>query len=193
MTSPRTRRDPQRGNSLLLALIVMSSLATLGSLTVVSVQSSLKASTNDRSGSIATYAAESGGALAIEFLRTNYVEGTSFWSAYTHPKNLIIEVPAFPSNGALPGTANNPFSADQNAWFNVELLNNRSDPDFTGGTDQDGQLIIRSTGHGPQGSVAIIEWEVRRFANPAVALPPPQGGNPNSTIPVMVLGWHIVL
>ena len=92
MTSPRPRRDPERGNSLLLALIVMSSLATLGSLTVVSVQSSLKASTNDRSGSIATYAAESGGAMAIEFLRTNYVEVANYWSAYTHPKNLTIEV-----------------------------------------------------------------------------------------------------
>jgi hypothetical protein len=198
MTSPRARRDPQRGNSLLLALIVMSSLATLGSLTVVSVQSSLKASTNDRSGSIATYAAESGGAIAIEFLRTTYVEAlvpspTAFWSAYTHPKNLTIEVPAFPSNGALPGSPGNPFSADQNAWFNVELLNNRDDPDFNGGTDQDGQLIIRSTGHGPQGSVAIIEWEVRRFVDPAAVAPPAQPGDPDSKIPLILLGWHIVL
>jgi Tfp pilus assembly protein PilX len=193
MTSPRLRRDPERGNSLLLALIVMSSLATLGSLTVVSVQSSLKASTNDRSGSIATYAAESGGAIAIEFLRTNYVEVANYWSAYTHPKNLTIEVPAFASNGAQPGNPANPFSADLNAWFNVEILNNRDDPNFNTGTDGDGQLIIRSTGHGPQGSVAIIEWEVRRFANPAVALPPAKPGNPNSTIPVILLGWHIVL
>lgn len=193
MTSPRPRRDPQRGNSLLLALIVMSSLATLGSLTVVSVQSSLKASTNDRSGSIATYAAESGGAIAIEFLRTSYVEGGGFWSAYTHPKNVTIEVPAFPSNGALPGAPGNPFSADQNAWFNVELLNNRTDPDFNGGTDQDGQLIIRSTGHGPQGSVAIIEWEIRRFADPAIIAPPAAPGDPNSKIPLILLGWHIVL
>ena len=195
MTSARPHRDPERGNSLLLALIVMSSLATLGSLTVVSVQSSLKASTNDRSGSIATYAAESGGAMAIEYLRTNYVEGGAYWSAYTHQKNLVIEVPAFPANGAQPGNPANPFTADQNAWFNVEILNNRDDPSFdlAIGSDGDGQLIIRSTGHGPQGSVAIIEWEVRRFANPAVALPPPQPGNPNTTIPVMLLGWHIVL
>ena len=199
MTSSRPFRDPERGNSLLLALIVMSSLATLGSLTVVSVQSSLKASTNDRSGSIATYAAESGGALAIEFLRTNFVENTTFWSAYTHQKNLTIEVPAFPSNGALPGAPANPFSADQNAWFNVEILNNRDDPNFAfpspgpPGNDGDGQLIIRSTGHGPQGSVAIIEWEIRRFVNPLQPLPPPLPGNPNTTIPVILLGWHIVL
>lgn len=170
----------------------MSSLATLGSLTVVSIQSSLKASTNDRSGSIALYAAESGGALAVEFLRSTYVEGGAFWSAYTHPKNLTITVPGFPGNGAQP-SAGSPFSADQNAWFQVELLNNRNDPGFNAGTDQDGQLIIRSTGHGPQGSVAIIEWEVRRFQNPAVVFPPPQPGNPNTTVPVIVLGWHIVL
>jgi Tfp pilus assembly protein PilX len=194
MTSPRPRRDRQRGNSLLLALIVMSSLATLGSLTVVSVQSSLKASTNDRSGSIATYAAESGGAFAIEFLRTNYVEGPSpgHWNAYTHQSNNVIEVPAFPSNGAQPGTSNNPFSLDQNAWFNVEILNNLSDPGYGSGSDndQDGQVIIRSTGHGPQGSVAIIEWEVRRFPDAALLLP---GPSPHTNVPVMLLGWHIVL
>ena len=171
----------------------MSSLATLGSLTVVSVQSSLKASTNDRSGSIATYAAESGCALAIEFLRTTYDHGGGFWSAYTRPGNLTTVVPAFPSNGALPTATANPFSADQNAWFNVEILNNRDDPDFLGGTDQDGQVIIRSTGHGPQGSVAIIECEVRRFNDPAIVVPAPLPGNPNSSVPVILLGWHIVL
>ncbi len=194
MTSPRPRRDPQRGNSLLLALIVMSSLATLGSLTVVSVQSSLKASTNDRSGSIATYAAESGCALAIEFLRTNYdLGGGGFWSAYTRPGNLTTVVPGFPSNGALPTATANPFSADQNASFNVEILNNRDDPGFGAGTDQDGQVIIRSTGHGPQGSVAIIECEVRRFNDPASVVPSPLPGNPTSSVPVILLGWHIVL
>ena len=57
MIGPRPSRDRQQGNSLLLALIVMSSLAALGSLTVVSVQSSLKSSTNGRSQTIAMYAA----------------------------------------------------------------------------------------------------------------------------------------
>src|SRR6476619_4321283 len=56
MTSPRPPRDRQRGNTLLLALIVMSALATLGSLTVVSMQSRIQLSTNDRAQAIAKYA-----------------------------------------------------------------------------------------------------------------------------------------
>src|SRR6185503_18790616 len=106
MTS-RRRRDRERGNSLLLALIVMSSLATLGALTVVSVQSSLKASTNDRAQSIAMYAAESGGAAAMDFLRAN--RGNP-WALY---------FPSLPclGNNILPGAPGNAFSADQNAWY----------------------------------------------------------------------------
>jgi Tfp pilus assembly protein PilX len=182
------RRDHQRGNSLLRALIVMSALATLGSLTVVSVQSSLKASTNDRAGSIAMYAAESGIALAIEFLRTNWTApGT--WAAYIRPNNTPTVTPAFPSNGASPEDSNNPFGADQNAWFLVETLNNRSDTGYVGGTDNDDQILLRATGHGPQGSVAIIECEIRRYPLPPTPPPSPL----TSTTPVILVSWHIVL
>ena len=182
------RRDHQRGNSLLLALIVMSSLATLGSLTVVSVQSSLKASTNDRAGSIAMYAAESGIALTVEFLRTNWAAPGS-WGAYVEPDNSVTVLPAFPSNGALPGAADNPFGADQNAWFQVETLNNRSDTGYGAGNDDDDQIVLRATGHGPQGSVAIIECEIRRYPLPPTPPPSPL----LTTTPVILVGWHVVL
>ncbi len=167
MTTVRRPRARQRGNSLLLALIVMSVLATLGALTVVSVQSSLKTSTNDRSETIARYAAESGAAVAMDFLRTNVAVD---WNSY------ITTPPAFPSNGALPGAPGNLFSPDQNAWFSVEILNNHNDPNYP--SESDKQVIIRSTGHGPQSSVAIIEWEVRSQA-------------PNT--PLVLMGWRIVL
>ena len=178
------RRDHQRGNSLLLALIVMSSLATLGSLTVVSVQSSLKASTNDRAGSIAMYAAESGIALAIEYLRTNWT-GPGTWSPFVAAPPTLVALP-FPSNNAPPGAADNPFTADQNAWFGVEAYNNRLDPSIAVPADSDDQIVLRSTGHGPQGSVAIVEIEIRRypFGGPTPAV---------STEPVIFVGWHVVL
>src|SRR5437762_1816408 len=83
MVMERKPRDRQRGNSLVLALIVMSALATLGSLTVVSVQSSLKTSTNDRSQTIALYAAESGAAYAMDFLRAK-----GDWTPYLTPANI---------------------------------------------------------------------------------------------------------
>jgi hypothetical protein len=178
-------RDSQRGNSLLLALIVMSSLATLGSLTVVSVQSSLKASTNDRSQTVALYAAESGGAFAMDLLRRTF-DPASHWGVYvTLPSNPVVPLtgPALPSSGALPGSPNNPFSVDQNAWFSVEILNNRNDPGYFLGRDDDEQVIVRSTGHGPQGSVAILEWEIHW------SLPTP----PGTTVRMILLGWHVVL
>jgi len=177
MTTVRRPRARQRGNSLLLALIVMSALATLGALTVVSVQSSLKTSTNDRSETIARYAAESGAAVAMDFLRGQ----TADWTTYVRPSNnpsVTLSAPDLPSSGALPGMPDNLFSADQNAWFSVEILNNRNDPGFATGSDMDRQLIIRSTGHGPQGSVAIVEWEVRSQA---------------ANTPLILMGWRVVL
>ncbi len=72
-----------------------------------------------------------------------------------------------PSSDAMPGAPghHNLFDSDQNAWFHIDILNNRYDVGFhqgTSGCDTDGILIIRSTGHGPQGSLAIIEWTVQR-------------------------------
>jgi len=194
MSTTHLPRDRQRGNSLLLALIVLSALATLGSLTVVSVQSSLKTSTNERSQAVAMYAAESGAAIAMDFLRTNFVP-VKGWSAYVTPSNdpnqiVALGTPTLPSSGAQPGTADNPFSADQNAWYSVKILNNRNDPGFADGTDTDGQVIIQSTGNGPQGSVAIIEWEVQRI--PPAAPPAPLPAVP-ATRPLILLGWHVVL
>ena len=176
MRDPRPARDPQRGNSLLLALIVMSSLATLGSLTVVSVQSSLKASTNDRSQAIATYAAESGGAATMDFLRNNF-DPTTAWSAFVAAAGAPRTLTALPSHNKPPGDPANPLSPDLNAFYTVEILNNPTDPNFAAASDGDAIVIIRATGHGPQGSIAIVEWEVQRVA-PAVVLPTPAPTDP---------------
>jgi hypothetical protein len=211
---PRDRRRPprdrQRGNSLLLALIVMSALAALGSLTVVSTQSSLKTSTNDRSQTIAMYAAESGAAVAMNFLRNHFNPSTpnqfSDWSAYLkQANNNVVSVPTtdIPSNDVLPGLPNNLFSPDQHAWFDIQFYNNRNDPLFLqpdAQCDGDGRLIIRTTGHGPQGSVAIIEWEVQRtdytrgWATPpnpdGFPLPTPPATPPVPPVPVVAFPWN---
>ena len=224
MFAPRPPRNRERGNSLLLALIVMSALATLGSLTVVSTQSNLKTSTNNRAQTIALYAAESGAAVAMNFLRNHFDPATpnaySDWSAYLVRSNLNVasmSTADVPSNDALPGTPNNLFSPDQNAWFDIQLYNNRNDPLFnanTGQCDGDGRLTIRSTGHGPQGSVAIVEWEIQRVdytlgwpGGPGPPAPPPfpvqapplfPGWNGfiqppfDATKGVVLIGWHIV-
>jgi Tfp pilus assembly protein PilX len=115
MRPPRPPRDPERGNSLLLALIVMSALATLGSLTVVSMQSSLQMSTNDRAQTIAMYAAESGAAVAMDFLRKNFdpsgtapFSGATSWGAYCAANNqppLVNMATVVLSSDARPGDA----------------------------------------------------------------------------------------
>jgi len=206
MTSPRSlrARDRQRGNSLLLALIVLSALATLGSLTVVSVQSSLTSSTMDRAQTIAMYAAESGGVLAMDFLR-NHFDNVAGWSALVTPANAgaaPLSAALLPSNGALPGTPGNPFSSDQRAWFSATILNNRDDPSFhePANCDRDARVIIRVTGNGPQGSLAIIEWEVQGVNFPAgFTLPPPGPPTPPSAdwtgLPrpgLVLVSWHVV-
>jgi type II secretory pathway pseudopilin PulG len=201
---------------MLVALIVLSSLATLGTLTVVSVQSSLKASTNDRSQTVALYAADSGGAMAIEFLRTHF-DPVNAWGPYVGPYSdpLVLDPSNFRANDALPGDPNNPFSTDQNAYFHVEVINNH-DANWgtgSGGIDTDARVFVRSTGHGPQGSLAIVEWEIERLSasptppppNPPLPTTPVPMKNPfaplnwdwagpiASTQPVMILSWRTVL
>jgi hypothetical protein len=187
MVRKRLPRDRQRGNSLVLALIVMSALATLGSLTVVSVQSSLKASTNDRSQSVALYAAETGVAFTMEFLRTHEADD---WSLY-YTVAGVPNVPAFPglafqANQSPPGKPGNPFSADQNAWFDVQIRRGGD-----GATDAQKQVVIRSTGHGPQESVAVVEWEVK-LVNLPPQPPDPAGPTPGFPHAFISIGWHVL-
>jgi hypothetical protein len=200
MNTPPGPRDRQRGNSMVLALIVLSALATLGSLTVVSVQSSLRASTNDRSQAVAMFAAESGGALAIQYLRNNFDPGTppgTYWSAFVEANNappFEMTSAQIPSEGILPGVTGNVFTADQRAWYELVVLNNRGDPSLAAGDDADGQIIIRSTGHGPQGALAIIEWEIARAVPTGGAAPPPPSlATVVPADPVIILGWRVVL
>lgn len=202
---PPRVRDRQRGNSLLIALVVMSALATLGSLTVVSVQSGLQASTNDRNQAIATYAAESGAAVTMDYLRNHWLSANA-WGNYVTRKNGGIAMTAIPGNDVPPEDPTSLFTKEQNAWFDIRLLNNTDDPGYDapdfGTNDQDGRIIIHATGHGPQGSVAIIEWEVQRLSvcPPPPAPPPPLCTSAPpllawpevpSTVPLILRGWHI--
>jgi hypothetical protein len=140
-------------------MIVMSALAALSGLTVLSVQGGLSTTSHDRFHGMATYAAESGCAAAMDFLRAN-LNAVTGWGAFVSPSNTAIVRPPFLGNDKLPGDPLNPFSTDQQSSYSVEILNNRADSGFVGGTDDDKRVIIRATGHGPQQAIAIIECEV---------------------------------
>lgn len=156
---PAPGRQRERGNSLVLAMVVLSALGTLSALTVVSVEGGLATAGNDRFHAIAVYAAESGGAAAMDFLRKNVNLATG-WKSYISPNNASPPQPNLPGNNQLNGDAGNLFSTDVQGWYSVQILNNRGDTGFATGDDNDKRVVIRATGYGPNGAVAVIEWEI---------------------------------
>jgi hypothetical protein len=159
---------------MLIALIAIGGLITLGGMTVLSVQGGLAAVSHDRHRSAALYAAESGAAVGMVYLRANVQPSPLFWSALVNPGNDAPQMPAdLAGNGAQPGDSDNVFSEDMVAWYEVEILNNRDDPGYATGDDMDRTVIIRSTGHGPNGTTAQIEWQVmtNRGAQPGRPCP----------------------
>lgn len=174
--SRRRRLKHQRGSALVISVLVLTGLVTLGGLTVLSVQGGVGAAGHERHKSSALYAAESGGAAAMDFLRRN-VDSGGYWSAYVEPSNVSPQSPTdIVGNGALPGDAGNLFAAEINAWYEVDLLNNRDDTGFAAGDDIDHRVIIRATGHGPNGAVAQVEWEVSVTLSGAGNFPCPSYG-----------------
>jgi len=156
---------------MVLAMVVLVALGTLSGLTVVTVQSGISTTSNDRFHSLAVYAAESGGASAMEFLRAN-MNATTGWAAYLSASNTTVQAPpGILGNDKLPGDPLNPLSTDTQSFYHVEILNNHSDSGFTTGADADKRVVIRSTGHGPNGSLAIIEWDVTAGVGGASATP----------------------
>lgn len=179
---------------MVVMMIVLVALGTIAGLTVISVQSGSASANAQRFDAIALYAAESGAVAAMNWLKVNFdddvydvwgnlVAAGSKFSQYVNYKNVNPESPiGIPGNNALPGTTWNLLSADQQAWYQVKILNNRSDGGYAkpGGEDEDGVVIIQSTGHGPNGAMKQIEWEVFRMTAHDAA-----GKNP-----MVLIGWR---
>ncbi len=157
----------------------MSALAALSTSTVFSVRGGVETSAGDRFHDIALYAAESGAAVAADYLRQNY-DPVYRWKAFITPSN-INPIPAttaplsnIPGNSVLPGVAGNLFDADMNAYYVIQIYNDRQENPLTYalGGDDDGRVVIHSTGYGPNGAVAVVEWDVKSNAS-AVSRPCP--------------------
>jgi hypothetical protein len=146
---------------MLLLLLALAGLGALGGITVIATRGGMSAAGHDRFKTIALYAAESGAAAGIDFLRRHTEEGGD-WDSLVSPSNTSPVSPTDAvGNGAITGDSANPFSADTQAWYEIEILNNETDTGYALGEDRDNRLIIRSTGHGPDGTTAKVEWEVR--------------------------------
>lgn len=152
-------RRGERGAAVLLIMLSMSAMIALGGLAVLSVRGQTQASAHDRFRSLAMLGAESGVAAAMSFLRDNYDPDTK-WSAFVVANNdgAAVET-AISGNGVAHGVGGNPFSSDIQVDYEVLILNNPDDPGFATGDDTDSVVILRSTGRGPAGAVAILEVE----------------------------------
>jgi hypothetical protein len=61
-------------------------------------------------------------------------------------------------------------------WYSVEILNNPSDPRLAAGEDSDARVILRATGRGPNGAIAIVELEVSGAGATGIGRPCPGYG-----------------
>lgn len=138
--------------------MILSGLGTLSMLTVASVRGGLRTAGADKFHTVALYAAESGGAAAMDYLR-GVIDPTTGFTALLQAGQTSPE--AIAGNNKLPGDAANPFSHDLHAYYRVEITNNRGDSGYAAGTDTDRRVVIRSTGYGPDGATAILEWDVQ--------------------------------
>ncbi len=175
-TSRRRRRSRhrQRGNAILVALIALTGLGTLGILTVSTVQGGLTSVTVDRGHAIALQAAESGVMVGMRYLSLPTYDyepfpdrGFSYVVVQGNSNPLIdntYDLPGLPGNRAQPGASGNVFSPSMKAWYDVSVLNNRTDPGYLNGSDfedTDGRIVFRATGYGPGRASARVEVEVK--------------------------------
>jgi len=150
----------QRGNAMIVALVALTGLVGLGSLAMLSVQGGIASSGHDRFQAIALYAAESGAATALDYLRKNVME-SSGWTRFVTPNNEDPQRPAeIPGNGVRPGEPDNLFSENLQAWYEIEVRNNLDDPRYADGIDSDKRILVVATGHGPNGAIAQLEWDI---------------------------------
>ncbi|MEZ4363916.1 MAG: hypothetical protein R3B48_27320 [Kofleriaceae bacterium] len=152
---------------MIVTLIALTGLATLGAITVSSVQGGITSATSEKAHAIAIYAAEAGAMSAMDYLAPVYTLANHF-SYVTRLSNINPEVPpGLPGNEKLPGVAGNVFSPEMQAWYRVTVLNNPTDPNFDSAAaeaadqeDSDGRINLLSQGFGPDGATATLEVQL---------------------------------
>jgi hypothetical protein len=150
------------------ASVVLAGLVIIAGFTIATVSRSSGVSAQNRGHAQALHAAEAGVEAAAAFLHDHFNNG-NHWQAYVAPPDINgdpvgVSVAAITGNGVAPGQPGNPFDATALAWYEITLFNNRQDPGFAIGEDQDGVIIIQSTGHGPDGARVVLEVQAKQTA-----------------------------
>ncbi len=146
---------------MLVAMITMSGLLAVATVTMVQIKRGLSASSEARFQSVALFAAESGISAGTDFLRLNIGAGNQYFSAYVSANNGAVQSPlGIPGNTLEPGEVGNLFTGDVPMSYTVSILNNVGDPTYETGADSDGIIILRSVGRGPGNSQVTLEVEL---------------------------------
>jgi hypothetical protein len=150
----------ESGSAMVVAMVSLVGLIGVGAIALIAVQGDLSGAANQRFEAAAMHAAEAGAAAAMDALRVQH-DPNQHWAALVTPENQDLTLsPVVAGNGVQPGEPGNLFSPDRRSWYEVEIRNNLSDSGFATGQDNDSRVVIRSTGHGPDGARVIIEVEV---------------------------------
>lgn len=182
---PQQRQRRQGGAILVVTLVALVALLGVGALAMLAALSEIRSSAITRFDRTALYAAESGVAAGLEHLRGQGAAGERFSALVTPDNAAPLRPDAILGNGRRPGAEGNPFAEGSDAWYEVTVLNNPTDPGLADGRDLDATLVLRSVGHGPGQTQVMIEVEVRSDAL--------LGGAPRATGPFTLVGWRQVL
>ena len=178
--APRSR-DAERGSTLIVALITLTALFSIGSVAMLAVKSEMSSVGQTRIDTETLYAAESGAAAALEYLRGQCGAGGEVnFSAFVNQSNANPQhPPGIMGNLVQPGAVGYPFPPGTLVWYDVSILNNKTDTGFAsaGGVDNDARVTLHVVGHGPNRTAVTIEVEVYTTTCPVVT-------------PLLVMGWR---
>lgn len=149
----------QRGSVMVVAMVTLSGLLAVAALTLVKVKRGLNASSQSRFQSMALFAAESGIAAGMNFLRANNASGDFDAVIDQTP----IGINGIAGNTIAAGDVGSVFSADVEMSYTVSILNNPDDPQFAIDPldDSDNIVILHVVGRGPGNSMVVLEVETR--------------------------------
>ncbi len=159
---------------MLVAMTTSSGLLAVATLTLVKVKRGVNASSQSRFQSVSLFAAESGVSAGMDFLRQN-MDATLYFSDLVSANNSPVLAPpvGIAGNTIEHGATGNLFVGTIPMSYDVTILNNIDDPGYATGDDQDGIVVIRSIGFGPDQASVTLEVTVNGIEESNTSRPCP--------------------
>jgi hypothetical protein len=157
----------EKGSVLVVSMVSLVGLLAVGSVAVLASQRTMRVASHERFQAGALLAAESGINASMDFL-AQIEDPSVHWQGFVQTSNIdpttgrqVGPQLLIPGNTLKPGESGSLFTTDSGLWFEATILNNPDDPGFADTpVGDDGILVIRSVGHGPNGATVTLEAEV---------------------------------